>query len=258
MIARLTFAFGLLVALGALGSAEVVAETTTGGVYVTTLPGGADVWVDGTYVGRSPVLVDALSAGKHAITLTKTGWALQEVSVDVPASSVAMSSTRLLPGPQAFAGTAAGTLVVRGSNDASKLILDGGRFPGDLHGPIPLPAGPHRITFVTPRGKTSRTFTVFPDTPTGVVLSAPRSGESRSAVVAPASDYLPDGSFSLEGTKIVVRYEGHVVVAHLGDPSVRYDGADVAYDGSPLTIGGKLYLPLALLEKLTDDMSKGR
>jgi hypothetical protein len=101
-------------------------------------------------------------------------------------------------------------------------------------------------------------ITIFPDMPTEVVLQEPQTTENRSAVIAPAADYLPVDALTVEGTKIVVRYEGHLVVAHFGDALVRYDGADVAYDGAPASIAGKLYLPLALLEKLTDDTSKGK
>ena len=67
---------------------------------------------------------------------------------------------------------------------------------------------------------------------------------------------MPDENFSVEGKKVVIRYAGHLVVGHLGDQQVRFDGATVAYDGAPQSIDGKLYLPLALLEKLTDDVSK--
>jgi hypothetical protein len=228
----------------------------TGGVYVTSLPPGADVWVDGSYVGQSPVLVDALAAGKHAITLTKTGWAAQELAVDIAAGGVIMSSTRLLPGSHALGGPASGTLVLRGVTDRKRLALDGAPLAADPRDPVPLAAGAHRLTLRTANGNMTVAFTIFPDTPTEVVLREPPSTGSRSAVLAAADDYLPEGSYSVEGSKIVVRYEGHVAVAHLGDTSVRYDGARLAYDAAPVAIGGKLYLPIGLLEKLTDDTSK--
>jgi hypothetical protein len=79
---------------------------------------------------------------------------------------------------------------------------------------------------------------------------------ARSSVVAPIDEYLPGNTYSLQGKKIVVRYAGHLVVAHLGETTVRYDGASIAYDGAPETIGRKLYLPLELLEKLTSGASR--
>jgi hypothetical protein len=259
MTLRLYTLCGLaLAALLCLRPVSAVAEVATGGVYVTSLPDDADVWVDGVYAGRSPVLLQAVGLGKHAITLSKTGWVARVVEVDVASGSLCMSSTQLLPGPRALAGSAVGTLVVRGPTDRKKLGLDGGPFAGDPRQPLDLPAGPHRITLKTARGDMTMAFTIFPDMPTEVVLREPQSADNRSAVIAPASDYLPGDAFTVEGTKIVVRYEGHLVVAHFGDTSVRYDGSDVAYDGAPVSIAGKLYLPLALLEKLTDDTSKGK
>ena len=108
----------------------------------------------------------------------------------------------------------------------------------------------------TPNGQVLRAFRIWPDTTTEVILRPPAAGEGRSAVVAPAEDYLPYGSYALEGTKIVVRYGGHVVIAHVDVATVRYDGASLTFDSKPQTIGGRIYLPLELLEKLTADTSK--
>jgi hypothetical protein len=49
-----------------------------------------------------------------------------------------------------------------------------------------------------------------------------------------------------------------LVVAYLGEAQMRMDGATIEYDGVPQSIDGKLYLPLALLEKLADDMANGK
>jgi hypothetical protein len=57
----------------------------------------------------------------------------------------------------------------------------------------------------------------------------------------------------LEGKKIIVHYDGHLVIAHFGESGVRYDGRAVSYAGAPAWIGGKLYLPLELLEQLRSE-----
>jgi hypothetical protein len=253
MLARLVFGalFGAVIALGAPRIAQ--AEVPSGGAYITTLPAGADIWVDGTYVGRSPVFVDALARGRHSITITKTGWSVRETVVEVAPGAVALSSTTLVPGPRAMAGKARGMLALRGIPSGAQISLDGQAFAGDLQKAVELPAGTHRITIVTGRGKTTRTFMVFPDTATQVVLHEAPRGDSHSAVVAPVNDYLPESAYSLEGKKIVVRYGGHVVVAHIGERNVRFDGAEFAYDSTPQQIGRKLYLPLELLEKLSTE-----
>jgi len=234
------------------------AETPSGGVYVTTLPSGANVWVDGSFVGRAPVLVDALLPGHHAITITKSGWTAQEVDVSVNPHEIAMSSTRLAEAPESDPGAGAGSILIRVAPPGATLSLDGGSVatPGKA---LSVPPGPHQITMTTAHGRTTRKFVVLPDTTTEVVLEDPRpGGEAHSAVVAPAEDYLPTDAFSLVGKKIVVRYGGHLVVAHLGDADVRLDGATVTFDAAPQAIAGKLYLPLELLQQLTGDTSKDR
>ncbi|MBD5635840.1 MAG: PEGA domain-containing protein, partial [Candidatus Eremiobacteraeota bacterium] len=233
------------------------AGTPAGGVYITTLPAGADVWIDGTYVGRAPILVDALATGHHALTITRTGWLVQEVDVSVPPGGVVMSSTRLAAGPRAFAVAPAGSVGVRQVTAGASLLLDGTAFNANPGQAVPLAAGPHQIAIVTPKGRATRSFTVLPDTATELVLRTEQSsGGARSAVVAPADDYVGSDAYTIEGQKIVLRTNGHLVVAHFGDTAVRYDGVAIAYDAAPTSIGGKLYLPLALLEKLSDDTSK--
>src|SRR5579884_2488771 len=68
-----------------------------GGLYVNSLPTGADVWVDGSYIGRTPLLVDGLRAGKHAITVTKAGWKVEEVDQNVAAGVVTATNVQLAP-----------------------------------------------------------------------------------------------------------------------------------------------------------------
>jgi hypothetical protein len=250
MLARLVFAafFG---AIALAASAIAWAAVPSGGAYVTTLPAGADIWIDGTYVGRSPVFVDALARGTHSITITKTGWSVHETTVSVTPGAIALSSTTLVPGSRAMAGKARGTLALRGLPAGAEVTLDGAPFARDPQKQVPLPAGTHRVTIKTARGKTTRTFAIFPDTATQIVLREAPRDDSRSPVVAPVDGYLPGSAWSLQGKKIVLRYGGHVVVAHLGETNVRFDGAKLSFDSAPQRIGRKLYLPLELLEKLS-------
>src|ERR1700738_2679957 len=73
----------------------LLAAVPTGSLYVTTLPSGADVWIDGAYVGRTPLVVGALSPGGHAVGLTKSGWSPLQLDVTVEAGQTTLSSTRL-------------------------------------------------------------------------------------------------------------------------------------------------------------------
>lgn len=227
-----------------------VAVQPAGSIFVSTLPAGADVWIDGTYVGRSPTLAGALAAGKHSVTLTKTGWTFRELDVDVRAGETELSTVELTAQPGRGRLTAAtGSYVVRGIPRGAKVLVDGLPAP-DATAPSVLSAGAHRVVLVMQRGRVTMPFEVFPDTTTVVVLRAPADAEAQSAVVAPAALYLPAGAYAVEGSKIVVRYDGHVVVARFGERAVRYDGATVSFAGAPKSIAGKLYLPLDLLQRL--------
>jgi hypothetical protein len=254
---RIAACFASFLLFLAVAGTAATAGNASGAVYVTTLPAAANVWIDGTYVGRTPVLVDAIASGHHSLTISRTGWVVTEIDVSVPAGGTAMSSTRLVAGPRAFADGPTGSVILRDVPPGAALQLDGAAFKNSPGAPVTLSAGVHHLAFTTAQGRTTRTFTVLPDTPTQLVLHAEHAvAEARSAVVAPADDYIGADAYEISGTKIVVRSNGHVVVAHFGDTSVRYDGAQLALDAAPESIGGKLYLPLALLEKLSDDMSK--
>lgn len=242
----------LILAVLSGNAAGRATEMPAGGVYVTTLPSSADVWLDGTYIGRSPALIGGLAAGRHAVTVTKSGWAVRELDVVVTADSVALASTRLVAGPRALAGTATGNLILRSVPAGATLELDSAPLNTTPGRAQKLAAGPHHLTVSTTRGKTTLPLDVLPDTTTNVIVAAPRAG-TRSAVVAPAEDYLPTDAFTVSGTKIVIRYAGHVVIARLGDLAVNYDGNAAVYDAAAEQIGGKLYLPLGLLQKLAGD-----
>ena len=82
--------------LAAIAAAVVLlAAVPTGSLYVTTLPSGADVWIDGTYVGRSPLVLDALGVGRHTIGLTRSGWTSRQLDVTIVGSRTTFSSIQL-------------------------------------------------------------------------------------------------------------------------------------------------------------------
>jgi hypothetical protein len=235
-------------------AAAARADRSFGAVYLTTLPDGADVWVDGTYMGRSPVLVDALSSGHHMVTLTKTGWVTREIDVTVPAGATAMSSWRLAAAHQA--GGARGAVTFRSLDPGARVVVDGELVTRDPQGVVPMSTGSH-IAMVTSGGaKLARAFTVYPNTTTQVIVRSIAHDEQKSAVVAPAEEYLPDEAYKVDGRKVTVHYGGHVVVGRIGEMPMRFDGVTISYDVAPSRIGGRLYLPLALLTRLTETKTK--
>jgi hypothetical protein len=226
----------------------LLALIPTGSVYLTTLPSGADVWLDGTYVGHSPLVVDALATGRHTVNLSMAGWQGQQLEVSVVAGQTALSSARLervsggkmhaLPGSIALHGLVPGAM-----------HLDGATVEPAKDGTIPAPTGTHELVVRTPRGRITRTVTVWPQTRTDVVLTEDVE-RTKPTVVAPAEDFLPKSAIHVAGERIAIKYGGHTVAGRLGSTSYRVDGHSADYDAAPTLIGPRLYLPLELLTLL--------
>jgi hypothetical protein len=228
-------------ALALLGAAP------TGAIFVTTLPSGADVWLDGTYVGRSPVVVDALAVGAHNLTLTRTGWTPENLAVAIASAQTQTTSVVLARDGKASAGL--GTIAIHASVRVAAVTVDGVPAALAKDGTLAVSAGTHDVTIVATQGKQTRTVTVYPLTRTDVVLGP--EAVLRSIVIAPADDYLPPSALHFDGTRLVVRYAGHEVVAHLGTTSYTIDRRTAAYDAPPTLIHNRIYLPLELLTMLT-------
>jgi len=226
----------------------LLAAVPTGSLYVTTLPTGADVWIDGTYVGRSPLVLGALAGGRHTVGLTKTGWNPLQLEVSVVAGQTTLSSTRLERAKTGGLHPLPGWIVLHGTVRAA--FLDGFPAVPANDGTIAVAAGTHELSARTPRGKITRAVMVWPGTRTEVVLQ-PEAEAVRPSVVAPAEDYVPRGAIKLVGDKVVVRYGGHEVIGHIGSTSYRVDGKLVDYGEAPTMIGSRLYLPLDLLTTLS-------
>jgi PEGA domain len=68
------------------GAALAPAEGATGAVKVTSEPEGADIWVDGAFVGNAPAQLK-LTPGKHRIRVGKEGYKNWEKEISVTAGS---------------------------------------------------------------------------------------------------------------------------------------------------------------------------
>lgn len=239
----------LFVALASVGIAKPT--MASGGIYLTTLPSGADVWVDGVYVGRTPILLDGLQSGQHAVTLTKVGFNVAEIEQAVGTKEVATNSVVLQRNTRVRGEP--GRIVLHGLQPGSPVSLDG--VAGAHASSFETPSGLHQIVVHVGKTKMVRNIAVFPGTTTDVVVSPVSSivaaVRSKSVVVAPAEQYLPDSAFRTERNKVLIDYGGHLVVAHLGQYQFRVDNATVAFDAPPAFVHGKLYLPLELLLQLT-------
>lgn len=221
---------------------EPVRAATTGTIYLTTLPSGADTWVDGQYIGRTPLLIDALGAGPHTVTTAKTGWLSHEVKVTIserkPFQFVDFHLDRDTNAPPVN-----GTLQLHSDVPIRTMDVDGLPVKPIAGRRIDLPPGEHEIVVDTAHDRFKRHVEIYPDTITNVVLR-PGSGGGRAIVVAPASNYLSPNEIAIDGKRIEIRHNGHVAAGTLGDPTMRIDGESFTFDTPPSMIGGKLILPL--------------
>ena len=247
------FALRIFIALAFVAAAfgPTQADPAFGSLYLNSLPAGADVWVDGSYIGRTPVLLDGLRAGKHSITVTKTDWKAQEVDQTVSAGTTIVASVQLEP---VKIGGLRGRVALHGVARGARVRIDSGAWDA-VRSRYALAAGSHRVS-VKERGQiVERPVMVYPDQTTHVLFGAPVR-EEHTAVVAPLSDYLPESATKIERGRLVIRYAGHVVVGRLGDARFTVDKHDVTYDAPAGMVRGKLYLPLDLILSITG--GKGR
>ncbi|HVA36139.1 MAG TPA: PEGA domain-containing protein [Candidatus Dormibacteraeota bacterium] len=236
----------LLAALTA-AAAPAAAEAARGTIYISSLPSRADIWIDGTFVGESPIVIAAVAEGHHVISVSKAGYAVQDVGIDVAGGGdPLMESIRLAPMATPLRQT--GTLAIRSDLAGGAVYVDGseaGKVPVSARA---VAAGRHYVELRYPGGSVARDVEVFPDTETVVVLHA--KSTSGPVVIAPIDTYIPDDAYTLVGGKLVIRYAGHKVVGHLDHLDYAVDDKPRRYDAAPTLVAGRLYLPLALLQWL--------
>ena len=103
------------------------ADQLFGGLYLTSLPESADVWVDGTYVARTPAFIDGLHEGKHAVTIAKAGWKVTELDEDVAAGATTARTIQL---QRSQPGRDPGKVALHGLAADAKVSFDGGPWQG--------------------------------------------------------------------------------------------------------------------------------
>jgi hypothetical protein len=226
----------------------LLAAVPTGSVYVTTLPSGADVWLDGIYVGRTPLVLDALASGRHTVGITKTGWNPRQLDVEVESGQTTLSSTRLDRAAGSGLHPAYGTLAIRGV-EVRALQIDGLAATPGKDGAYEAQSGTHQVVMQTPQGRVTRQVTVWPQTRTDVVVQRDDTS-TRPSVVAPAEDFVPKSAIRIDGERVVVRYNRHEAIGRVGETSYRVDGRSIDYDAAPTFIGPRLYLPMDLLRTI--------
>src|ERR1700737_3682372 len=161
--------------------AAIVALTSAlpaawGGAYVTSLPVGAEIWVDGVYAGHAPVFVDLLVPGRHSITVSRAGWSPKRASFSVAAGQIIPVSVALdrPSGPAKLStfGNERGALAIRGVPLGAVVTVDGVKIPAASAPPKPIAAGRHLVVVKPKNGnQIVHLVTVYPGTVTVAIFS---------------------------------------------------------------------------------------
>jgi hypothetical protein len=110
-----------------------------------SLTAGADVIVDGTLSGRTPLATSiTLPPGRHVVELKRAGYVSGRREVDLGAGATSEMALDLAVDQSALA-TEGATLVIESSEGPVDLTVDGRRH-GPYTAPIRLPRGPHRVS----------------------------------------------------------------------------------------------------------------
>lgn len=140
------------------------ARSATG--IITSIPGDADVWINGRQVGRTPYTLEEAAPGRLAIVLQKEGYEDWERRQElVPGEIYTIAATlqraagddggndRSTPPPR----TSTGTLTVE-ADAGGRLAVDG--RPVSASGPLTLETGTHTVTCGEPPHHAETSVTV--------------------------------------------------------------------------------------------------
>jgi hypothetical protein len=148
---------------------------TTGALYVTSTPLGAVVSIEGTERGRTPLSVDALSAGSKQVGMAMEGYRPWRAQVNVQADSTRRVHADLVQqtGRLRVLARPWGTIYVNGTLQVRE---------SDVWFETQLPGGTHRVTAVHPSlGTQVRTVEVQPDEETSIVIDLQAQNSSEGA-----------------------------------------------------------------------------
>jgi hypothetical protein len=232
-----------------------------GGAFITTLPAGASAWLDGAFVGETPVYVDDMVPGDHSVTLSRAGWQPETTSFDVEIGRVTPVSVIMRRVPEQAGAPSAlpkgdGMLAIRGGPAGAKIFVDGaavGASPIDARA---IGSGYHIVT-LEPTDKNSarsmRIVDVYPDTTTvveftsGASVAQPQPGDD---VLEPLDSVVPDTDVIVAGDVITIHHRGMEVECAIGSRSYTLNGKAETLDVPPALVAGRVYLPLSLLQRL--------
>jgi hypothetical protein len=134
---------------------------STGYLAITSSPSGADVYVDGSHRGYTPMTVGNLNVGSHSVQLRKAGYQAYNSNVQVYSGQTSTLNAAL----QQSAPTS-GSVAIQSFPSGASIYLDGNyqgtTLSNDYFDIIGLSTGSHSVTLKKPG---------YSDYTTGVVVS---------------------------------------------------------------------------------------
>ncbi len=125
-------------------------QPNTGSIYVTSLPTGASVYVDGTYYGAAPALASGLTPGYHQVRISLSGFQDWVGSVNVQSDGTTKVSQTLSVGPTQTSVPGTGSISVNSNPAGADVYLDNG-YVGISPLTIPsVTAGSHVVLLTHP------------------------------------------------------------------------------------------------------------
>lgn len=95
----------------------------TGSLSISSVPSGAQIYIDNAYRGISPAVFDGLATGNHAVTLTSPGYSDFQGIFVVTAGTTTPVSATLDPQPTPTPSAPSGLVLVTGLIAAGLIIL---------------------------------------------------------------------------------------------------------------------------------------
>ncbi|MDX2005056.1 MAG: PEGA domain-containing protein [Meiothermus sp.] len=200
---------------------QVIAPVpTTGTLVVNSRPAGAEVLVNGSSVGNSPLSID-LQAGNYTVELRRSGFNSFRTTVSIQGGQTVQINQALVAVPPPT-----GTLAVTSNPSGAQVLVDG-RFRGNTPLVINLNTGNYTVELRRSGFNSFRTTVSIQggrQTPLNAVLTAvapPPPSPTPPVVVPNPGPDAPSGAFTYfcTGGRLSVTYRGNQV-------TIFYDGAN--------------------------------
>jgi hypothetical protein len=100
----------------------------TGSLSLTSSPAGADIFIDGSYRGITPVTLSGLTTGSHTIIISHSGYTDYSTTATLYAEQTRTVSVTLIPSTPAPAHT--GSITITSSPSGADVYVDGSSYRG--------------------------------------------------------------------------------------------------------------------------------